>query len=151
MKLMSAIFLLVFSLYSSIAYSNSYNVENTYKNCKVWQNSNFDKTKLNASERIAVIKCLTQIKTYLDIGRQNCVYFKSVYKDLVNEDKLVKDKLKILALLTSNKIETTVMQGVISFIKFAENNPNKFNEELQHVRVQWLNKQFYCNIEKPNP
>lgn len=115
-----------------------------YKECKKFQNNGFNiKNKNNAMDIATGFSCLLRFKTMVEEGDILCLNLKLIYK---REGEI--PYLRILA-RRANSLITDINQSIMSFINFAEQNPNKWDRWYQQDRYEYFGKNFPCNYKKP--
>ena len=114
-----------------------------YKNCKKYQNDGFQiKNKNDAMEIANAFMCLTRFKTMTEEGDILCMNLKMFYQ---REGET--PYIKVLA-RRANSFITDINQSIMSFINFAEQNPNKWDRWYQQDRSEYFAKSFPCNYKK---
>ena len=114
-----------------------------HKDCKIFQNNGFELTRLDQVGIFRSTICATRFNTMLFEGQYLCIALNALY--IKNVDLNV---LSYFAKLRANSGVEDANQGKMTFINFAEKNPDKWNIDYQLLRDLYLGNKFPCNYKK---
>ena len=135
-------FLLIIFITFNVEASNpdAGKIGDLYKKCKVVQNSAFNLKDAGDEFKMAsYVACTITIHSYITKGYSVCLNLKTLKDSGLGADV----NWKYTANFLGNGV-MNVAQGVISFIKFAENNPNTWNSSVADYTHMFLGKDFPC-------
>jgi hypothetical protein len=141
---------MIFISFGASAYKGDINT--MYKSCSVFKKNNFQYKGLNDMDLFSVVLCESVMQSYAQIGYNNCENLHIANEAAKNNLKEDHWKTKVfldgLAENTANaNVNTT--QAILSFLNYAEKNPNLFNKLIIFQRSEFLSKVFPCDLNKP--
>ena len=90
-------------------------------------------------KKVRGLLCTTFFRTLADAGFINCVTMKNLYK----EKMIPPNDIEFISRLSANKI-ANVNAVITSFIRWTENNPDKFNKLAVTFKAEYLHQVFPC-------
>lgn len=141
MKLLITTLAMIFISFGANAKENT--IGQLYKDCKIFQNNGFELTGLDQVGIFRSTICATRFNTMLFEGQYLCIALNALY--LKNVDPNV---LSYIAKLRANTGVEDANQAIMTFINFAEKNPDKWNTDYQLLRDLYLGDKFPCNYKK---
>ena len=141
MKLILTFFLMIFISTNVMASNpNVGKIGDLYKKCKVVQNSGFNLENAgNKLNMISYVACTITIHSYVMKGYSVCINLKKLKNSGLGPDI---DWNYTINFLGNGSMNTS--QGVMSFINFAENNPNTWDNAITDYTHMFLGKDFPC-------
>jgi len=116
-----------------------------YKSCKPYQINSFKSDGLSNEDAINSISCNAIFRTLINSGLKNC----QLINNLRDHDKDMKtNTLIILKTFTANS-NANLDVVITNFIKFAENNPNKWSDQPMWSHHEFLGNKFPCILTNP--
>ena len=113
-------------------------IENLYKNYKIYQNSGFHLDENKTFEFVNSVSCIVSIKIMVSEGFALCLKLKGITKQKPND--LV---AKSIRELSANE-EINFNQAIMSFINYAEKFPEFWKEHYSLHRNKFLSEKFPC-------
>ena len=114
-----------------------------YKDCKIFQNNGFELTGLDQVGIFRSTICATRFNTMLFEGQYLCIALNVLYKKNIDQNAL-----NSIAKMRANSGVKNIAQAVMTFINFAEKNPEKWDSDYQLYRDLYLGIKFPCNYKK---
>lgn len=140
MKLISISIVIIFIVFSAQASK----VEKKYKECKPFQSNGYKVQGLNITNAQAAISCTSYFRALIDSGAKNCLFLnmiKQLQKDISPQS------LSLLKVTSTNHNNPNLTAVVTSFINFAENNTDKWSENVVFFTEEFLNNKFPCKLK----
>ena len=138
MKLL-IITLMMFFLSFGVSADGKATVEKYYKYCKPLQNNGFELQGLSKKKQIGAIVCNNVLNSIKDIGARNCV----ALQELRKQKKINKKQFQEFSFYFANSNAST--NAIISsFIKYAEDNPEKWDRPIYDASYYFLIDKFSC-------
>ena len=130
----------IYPLFSFSA--NSMSVEDTQKYCRGYASQGFE------MQNTGDLLCANTIKTIMDMGYLNCIDFQKHIKRRGEAGATVEELSSLYALVlgfANDKI--SLQDGVISFLKWADGNPNLGKTNIAEHAYAYLSQPFPCKIK----
>lgn len=140
MKLLITTLTIIFISFGANASSN---IETLYKYCKIYQNNGF---KFKSTDQLVELKsviCQSEIRMMVHLGDKNCAILQEIYKN--STDKI---KLEVFAKMAANGREQSISQVIMTFINFAEKNPQLWKDKVILHSKLFLGNKFPCKLKK---
>lgn len=147
MKLIIIIFGLIFINFSATAAEPP--ISKMYEFCNIYKNNNFKILGLDEVKQLKAVICYQQLEAFKNVGSHNCYMLNAMILDYRKQIKTTNSfeiYNKNIALFFANG-DISVKQAVLSFINFAEKNPNLFEKNPSEYKFQYLGKVFPCKIK----
>lgn len=131
--------LFIYLFFSFNAHSMS--VEDTQKYCKGYASQGFE------MKNTGDLLCANTIKTIVDMGYLNCGGLQTIIKKRGKEGATVEELSMLYAIVSgyaNDKI--SIQDGVISFLKWADKNPNLGKTNIVEHAYAYLSQPFPCKI-----
>ena len=126
--------------------ANSMTVGKTYNICLPYKSNGFDLNKMSKEHLIMASTCIGLFRGVTSLGHKNC----SVFGALLNQDLLInKRTLKLFKEQLSNRYVSDIKAVIISFINFAEKNPQYWEEDFLEYADLFISSKFPCDLKKP--
>lgn len=115
-------------------------VEYMYKLCKPFQNNGFSMENMTSSQKVNSVICVTFFRTIIDDGLMDCFTMKTLYR----EKLMSMNDLNALSLTAANN-PAQPNSVIVSFINWAEKNPDKFGRLAISYKSIYLHRVFKCD------
>ena len=136
-SILAAMFIYLFYSFSA----NSMSVEDTQKYCKGYASQGFE------MKNTGDLLCANTIKTIMDMGYLNCGDLQKHIKKRGKEGATVEELSGLYAIVSgyaNDKI--SIQDGVVSFLKWADKNPNLGKTNIVEHAYAYLSQPFPCKI-----
>ena len=141
MKLLITTLTMIFISFGASAKVNT--IGELYKDCKIYQNNGFELTGLDQVGIFRSTKCAIRFNTMLFEGQYLCIALNALYKQNIDQNAL-----NLIAKMRANSGVKNIDQAIMTFINFAEKNPEKWDSDYQLYRDLYLGEKFPCNYKK---
>ena len=129
--------------------AKDFSVEQMYEYCSIWKNNGFNIGNLDELNQFKATVCMAYIGGISDKGWSNCVSLNisiDTYQKQYNTNEVGKRYNKVIKLFVAN-IRISAKQAVLSFINYAEKNPNQFKYSAVSESYNYLGKIFPCKLK----
>jgi len=140
MKLLITTLAMIFMSFGAQAYK----IEKIYKFCKPYQTAGFKADSLNISEKEYASVCLAYLKGITDLGFLNCLTLSAINKNVTIPSNVTGALYR-----NTNKEPPTYAALITSFINFAENNTNLWEDFVTLHADKFLGNKFPCDLKNP--
>lgn len=117
-------------------------VENLYKQCKPFQSNGFSYEGLSEKQKWDAVLCQKILNNIALRGTSNCYLLNAERKDGNINDR----QFQKLTMLANSPAYGNSL--VISFLKYAEANPNVWKTRIPVVSYWFLSKDFPCQLKE---
>ena len=126
------------------------NIDKLYDFCSIFKKNNFDFKNLNSIDRAKSTVCASTLSAFVNYGYGVCVRNKYVYNLHIQKKKLTNDNKSLITVLTQTSANNYVStkQAILSFLNFAEKNPNSFDKYPHSFTPMFLGEVFPCELDK---
>ena len=138
MKLLFIILTMIF--FSFVASATS--VETLYKQCKPFQNNGFAYEGLSEKKKWDAVLCQNILNNIALRGTSNCYLLNEERKDGNINDR----QFKKLTMMANSPAYGNSL--IVSFLKYAEANPNNWKTRVPVISYWFLSKDFPCKLSK---
>ena len=119
--------------------ANAISVENLYKQCKPFQNNGFAYEGLSEKQKWDAVLCQNILNNIALRGTSNCYILNSERKDGNISDRQFK---RLASILANSPAHGNSL--VVSFLQYAEANPNNWKTRVPVVSYWFLSENFPC-------
>ena len=140
---------MIFISFGASAYNSD--IGSMYGWCSVLKKNNFSFKGLDTEEFVEALVCESAMQSYVQVGANTCDNIKIAHfaskRVAKNDQSKIKVFLDGIAIDTANSFVST-KQVILSFLNYAEKNPNEFNDRLYIKRQEFLGKVFPCKLDE---
>ena len=126
--------------------ANAINVGKMYKTCLVYKVNGFDIKKMSDEQKISSFSCASFFSGVVILGYKNCVVFRFIF----NQNRTIDKKtVSLISREVSNHHIPDIRPVITSFINFAENNTQYWEEGILEHSDAFISSKFPCDLKKP--
>lgn len=127
--------------------ANAYSIKVMYGYCKPLQNNGFNFENMEQGAQIKALTCYSYMTAVKDFGYANCGTLSVAKRNGAEGQSGTFDTFNLVKdYMASGKADADAV--IASFIKFAENNPDKWKYKSTEYVKEYLSDVFPCKLDK---
>ena len=126
--------------------ASAYSIKTMYEYCKPLQNNGFKMKGLDEERQVNGLTCSTYTIALKELGERNCIYL-NIVKEMGADDKSGTFDMFSMVKNTMASGKADVNAVVASFNKFAENNPDKWENKPSVHFKEFVSEVFPCKLD----
>jgi len=130
--------------------ANAAKVGTLYNYCSKLKSNNFEFNSLNKADAVFAGICVGNISAIINAGVNSCNIYRFIYDQYKKENRLSDEVENVISTgvkMLANS-DMTNKQGILSFLNWAEKNPNKFDEFTFQNAYVFLGEPFPCKYKE---